>query len=467
MVSILPNTARDPWQVISQQIGQDLRQQLPGAVQQGYNRGQLQSSLAKIGEISQNPSSSPLDITLAAMQAGAGIPGSEKYLGAIIPELVKFAEARRLQQASLPGEEQVKGPNQQRQDREHFQPPQQGQQLPDFLNKNPQQTEFFPTHIPGQGGIGNAPQAATTGKKIPMSTPAELSREAKRLSADRTKNGIPTTPQDALKELLGYEDQKKLHNAEVDLETNQRKQSQKDYGDLAVEKLNSVFKGANDEIKSIFKKKGEELAKSQMSEADIERSLATEARNFKNSLVNVEKEMDAPRLYNAISRGANSSYKNFEDSVKDMRLTLKPLLSEGLYDTARDLLSKKGYGLEEREMIINPMGEREKTIMNRVPIIRPTPKGLFNEVPGKGNIEDIKSTIKELKIVNPNFSPVLARKQFEDKGYDWRDFKNAWNALQEEGFELTDDQFNQSGNLNSPPLGNIEKILHGLNFTGR
>lgn len=38
---ILP-AERSPWDVISKAIGQQISQNLPGAVQQGYNRGVMQ-----------------------------------------------------------------------------------------------------------------------------------------------------------------------------------------------------------------------------------------------------------------------------------------------------------------------------------------------------------------------------------------------------------------------------------------
>ena len=67
-----------------------------------------------------------------------------------------------------------------------------------------------------------------------------------------------------------------------------------------------------------------------------------------------------------------------------------------------------------------------------------------------------------------NFSVVLARKIFEDKKYDSRIFKDALNELeQDEGFKLEPDQEKQRGNLDTPPLNRLEKILHGLGLQGR
>lgn len=464
MVSILPS-ARTPWDVIGSQIGQNLHETLPGAVQQGYNRGQLQNSLSEIQKIAGNQDSSPLDITLAAMKAGAGIPGSERYLGALIPELVKFAEARRAQNVQLPGE------NQGQRQREPMEQNIQGQvqQLPQFLNKPQQENKFFPSNIGAQESPGNLPQPATTGQVVPLLTPSEKRKEAKRLSQESTKQGIPLTPVQALEEVNKSEEDKRLHNQSVENERKQRVASQENYGEKAIKALEKVHSGATDEQKAIFGKKGEEAASRGDSEAEIDRYLAKEAVKFKNAMVNTEKDMSAPRLHNMIGRAANGTYKDLKQAGDDLRSHLKPLLDLGLYDTARNLLSNQGYGPEERDAIINPLNERANIALNRIPsvkkIFKPGLGGSYSNEPV--NLNNIKEGLLELKKADPNFSLPLARKAFEDKNYDWRSFKDALNELESEGFKLEDDQQSQRGILDTPPLSSLEQILHNLNLIGR
>ena len=129
MVSILPS-AKSPWDIIGSIAGENISKVLPGAVQQGYNRGQLQQSLEAIKNLANDPNSTPLDIQLAAMQAGAGIPGSERYLGQILPYLVKTAEANKMQQTKLAGEEPGISQVPQRQPLPNFMNQQQAQQQP-------------------------------------------------------------------------------------------------------------------------------------------------------------------------------------------------------------------------------------------------------------------------------------------------------------------------------------------------
>lgn len=477
-VSILPS-ARSPWDVLGAQTGQALQEVLPGAIQQAQNRTMLQKSLDEIKNIASNPNSSPLDIQLAAMKAGAGIPGSEKYLGQLIPELVRFAEARRAQNVPQPGEVGGAGGQEMPRNREPMEAMPQRPQLPGFLGQQQDASNFFPNNIGPQGGPGNVPQQATTGVKAPLRTPKEMTNDSKTLANERTKAGIPTTPREALEEIKADEDMKKLHNKSVDEELAQRVEGQQTYGERAVSELRKVFpkdKPPTSEQESIFQKIGEAASTRGESEADINRYLAKEATKFKNAIVNVEKDVSAPRLQNMIGRALNGTYKDFEKAGADLRSHLQPILDLGLYDTARGLLEQKGYGPEEREMIINPLSEREKTIINQLPDVKPVTKMTkIPGVPGIGRVserpamdlQNVKSALTDLKKVDPNFSLVLARKAFEDRGYDWRSFKDALNELETEGFKLEDDQRNQRGILDTPPLNKLEQILQGLNLIGR
>lgn len=457
MVSILPSKV-SPWQALGKAMTQ-LGRNTPELMENRYQRGQLQESLDAIKNLSKKPESSPLDIMLETMKAGAGIPGSERYLGQLIPQLMKVAEANKSQKIPLAGEEMGRGQ------------PAQRQQLPNFLNQQQnQQPEFFPSNVGPSGGPGNVPQEATLGVKQPLFTVTQLIPKAKELAKERSDSGIPTTAKEALEELKDLEKEKKDYNKEVDKELGQRTTGQQTYGQRAVTELKKVYPEASSEVETIFQKIGEDASKLGKSEAEINRYLANEAKNFKNTIANVRNDMDAPRLYNAITRGLNGTYKNFEQAGADVRKHLDPLIDLGLYDTARNLLSEKGYGPEEREMIIHPLGSESKALINQVPKYSPieTGKGKFgvkaNEPP---NLDNIKSTLMQMKQKDPNFSLVLARKAFEDKGYDWRSFKDALNDVMSQDFELTDDQKAQSGILNEPPLQLLGSILQGLNLIGR
>lgn len=470
MVSILPSE-RTPWDVIGRDVGRAMERVLPGAVQQGYNRGQLKQGLSKISEISQNPKSTPLETMLASLEALAGIPGSERYAAALVPELMKFSNANRSQNIPIGGLDSQQPPRM----HEPVEPFQQNQQLPGFLG---QQNQNFPTNIGPEGGPGNLPQPATTGQVLPLRNPSERRKAALELSKISTKEGIPLTPREALADIEKEEEDKKSHNAQVEAERQQRVGSQAEYGNRAVGELKKIYPESTPEMDAIFEKKGEQIAGQGKSEAEINRYLATEAKNFKNTIANVQKDLSAPRSYNQFHRKFLGTAKDFDQASKDLRVKLKPLLDLGLYDTSRKLLSDLGYYPEERESTINPFSERLNTTMNRVPkaegVNRPEAVGA-GQIPSltmpkeysPAHKENIKSGLMELQKADPNFDLVLARKAFEDKNYDWRVFKDALNELEEDGFKLTDDQTIQRGYLDTPPLDGLQKILHGLNLIGR
>ncbi len=387
---------------------------------------------------------------------------------------LKMAQTKNSQGIDRPGEQKA------------FQSPAK-QNLPGFMqqpgqeNQN-QENPFFPNNQPGQNGPGNIPQEATNGQAQKVLSPTERIPVIKKLMTDSAAAGIPIPYQEAKGQVDAVEEEKKLHNVEVENERKRRVGSQREYGNKAVDQLTTVFPEATPEMQAIFKKKGEEYAGSEQghSEADIDRHLAVEAKNFKNMYSNIKNDLSAPRLQNQLQRAFLQSGKDFEQSAGDLRVKLKPLLDLGLYDTARNLLTDLGYYPEEREQIINPMGEKESTVLNRVPKakrqLKPSNEvGAFSYDPiyfyPEGQKENIIEGLNDLYQTNPNFSLPLARKSFEDKGYDWRVFKDALNdfegQLGQENKELSTDQQNQRTILDTPPLNLLQKALHGLNLIGR
>lgn len=468
MTTILPS-ARSPSDLIFEQLGQGLSQTLPQAAQQRSNRETLVNSLGNIKNVANNPNASNLDVILSTLQAGAGIPGSERYIAQVLPELLRNVEANRGPKTPLPGEMS------QQRNRDDIEPIAQRQQLPDRQFGD---NRFFPTNQGPAGGPGHIPQEATTGRKIPLLAPNEKPAAAKKLQADRKAVGIPTTLPEAMAEINSLEEDYKAHNKAVDEELKQQVIAQKNYGDKAVAELKKVYPDATPEIESVFKKFGEEEAKKGKSEAEIDRSLAVKAKNFSDQISTIQNDLSAPRTQNAFKRKMEGSYKNLEQASSDLRMKLKPLLDMGLYDTARNLVSELGYYPEETDAIVNPLSERELVTLNKVPKAsgfqrpeettggRTTSLTMPKEYTPQQR-EEVKSGIRELKEANPNFSLPLARKVFEDKNYDHRVFRDAINELESEGFELTDDQRKQIGILDTPPLRFLDKILHGLNFIGR
>lgn len=476
MVSILPGE-RTPWDLIGQSIGRNLEQTLPAAATKMGDRQALQQSLSQIKKLAEGGGSN-LDISLGVMQAAAGIPGAEKYVGQVLPMILQQAEAARSQKMFGGGQG-----TKTRQD-EDMSPPQKAQ-LPGFMEKPgqaPSQTDkFFPTPQGAQLKSGNMPQSPLPEESEEVWSPKQLWEMSPGFAERSTQGGKPMTVPEAYDFLSKINEQKKSYNKDIEEQQNTRAANQTAYGAKGQQALLKVMPEATDEQQAILKRKGEEYASQNKSEADIDRLLAKEAVKFKNQIANIREDLSAPRSYSTPYRKITGSYKTLDEAMKSARTKVKPLLDQGLYDTARNLLSDAGYYPEERETIINPLSDQVVSQMKQVPEFTPTiKKPVAAWQVGGGEIKEynytpedrqvLKDSMKEVFNKNPGISPTLARKVYEDRGYDWRAFEQAWNDLIEEDAlpNLSTDQINQADSvLKSPPLANLEVILHDIGFIGR
>lgn len=470
MVSILPS-ARTSWDTLTEKVGQGIH----GAMPQIYENQKRQMGLSAIDKLQQslNPQNgqqldnSEVLANLARVQAL--LPGFER--SPYMEYVMKQAGAKAAQNVPLPGAQRDR-------DISEYQVPKRGEEV-NFLNK-PSANRFSPTNQGPEGNIGNAYQQATGGVKRPILSPQERAQKAPAYAKELTDAGVPTTPREAYQMLTDQSKDDEHYNDKIDEETSNRVLSQEKYGKKGLEALKKVYPNPSPEMESIVKQWAEEASgmgeAGKGSEAKIEHYINNKVKNLSDSITNARKTLSMPRVFDKIERGMDGSYREFESSAKDVRNHLKPLLDLGLYEEARGILEERGYGPEEREMVINPLSEREQISLNSLP--NATGTANFRKISGKAEptIDNMKKTLLKLKETSPNFSPLLARKYAEDKGYDWRLFKDAWNQLLEDDmmsppeqqkFKLNDDQERQSGRLNTPPLNILDKFLHSLDLIGR
>ncbi len=442
---------------------------------QQYKRGQLQKALAGLKNLPNQQNATPFDVASELISSTAGIPGAERYVGQLFEPLMRQIQINRSQQADY-GQGSAQN-NSQIVDRARefldANQPSQKQNLPEFLGKAKDENQkFFPSNVGANEYPGNLAQSSTAGGKRPIKDSNQLMTAGKDISKQLN---IPVNEGYTIAKSINDED--KVFNQQVDLDVAARKQSQRDYGNLAVEKLGKVLPDATDEQQAFFKRKIEEEAGKSESEANIERYISKEASKFKNMMTAVDKDIPASRAYNKPLQKLLGNEKSAVQARDDMRVKLKPLLDDGLYDTARNLLSKKGYYPEERESIVTDLGEGAKRGLAEMPQIRKFTK--ITPFPSSPLIEQepvtefqqqiIRDGLKNIFNKDPSSNLILLRKAFEDqKNVGWRDFKDSLNELLLNGdIKLNDDQFNQLKELDTPPLNNLDKILHGLNLIGR
>lgn len=326
----------------------------------------------------------------------------------------------------------------------------------------------------------NFPQEATTGVPVPILTPDEVIQEGQRIAAERTNAGVPTTPEEGIQIADLNNDRNYIHNQRVEAETEKRINKQREYGEQAVAKLLKLKPDATDEQQAIFKQKAENLTQEGKSEADIDKALAREASNFKNAIHNVEKSVAPKRLFSGIKSKLLGTDREAEKERNSLRVSLKPLLDEGLYDTARMVLSNKGYYPEEQESVITDLGEGAKKALATFPKIEFAKKKERPDLTGfAASLEqkEPKYNEKQISAFHDNFNSilqsdpsvnlVLLRKAYEDKNIDWDLFKDALDTAVINGFEPNPDQYNHMNKLNTPPLNLLDQFLYNMGLIGR
>lgn len=450
--------------------------------EQMVQRNLLQKALQDAKIAVKDPNASPMDKLFSFMEAGAGIPGSERYMGTLLPEIIKLSQAEALQKAPFGMQDQGMTPESRQQMMDQI----QGYQMPQFgqaqgQTQPQQQNQFYPSNQPGQGAPGNLPQAATSGMKQPVLSNSDLIKKSKPLAKEMTAAGIPTTPAQAYEILKGQNEDTIESNKLVEQERKERVGEQRTYGTLGEEAIQKVFPEATPEQVAYFKRKGEDFAGQNKSEADIQRALATEAKNFKNMISKVKNSIPPARSYNRAYQSAMGTSRENEKRQADARIKVEPLLKEGLYDTARNLLADVGYYPEEREGIVSSLGENTVKSINQMPRIwnekemgilerqgrkfQPNPRP--NYTPEKQEIftQNLAQTLQN----DPATNLILLRRKYEDdKGVDWQLYKDSLNELISTGqFKPNADQFNQLDSLEQPPLDLLGKILYGIGIGGR
>lgn len=461
MVSILPNQ-RTGMDVLGQAVGDGLQRAMPMM----YENQKRQMGLKAIDDLQkslkpqegQKIDQGQVLSQLARVQAL--LPGFER--SQFSDYVMKHAAAEAMKNAPRAGEDEM--PSTPR-DRSELPNVPQRKELPEFgIKGNRKDSNNFELQ-----GKGNVPQKATTGQKEKLLDPREQLQAARELNENQRAAGSNASIDDSLQQVKAYEQDKKAHNEAVDAELAQRREGQKEYGARATNALKKVYPDAPPELEAYFQKKGEQASLNGESEADINRHLAEEAKNLGNSLKNITTSPTATRSYNKLYRALNGTYRNFDEAAEDIRRHGQPLIDAGLGDLFRREVTNLGYYPEEREIIVNPLNMGSQSAFNGLDKIRQVnPSSLsLNAFLPSPDLDPLKEALIKAKEADNNFSLVLGRKLAEEKGYDWKNYKNALNELENEGFDLTADQKNHRGELDEPPTSFLSGFLHDIGFTGR
>ncbi len=320
-------------------------------------------------------------------------------------------------------------------------------------------------------------------ERLPVKSPDQIREEATQLADRYRQSGINVDDNDVLAELDSENNRALSHNQNLDIQEQNFRNKQRDYGALGVDKITQLLPDASQNVRDIYQKKGEELATSGKSEAEISEALSKDATKLKNTIGNISRSIGPRRTHSGIVKDILGTSRESVKQQEDMRIKLKPLLEQGLYDESRSLLSNLGYEPEETETILSNLGEAAKTELAQFPKISKETQGSTWESLKKfakgersveapefspENVEKVRESVSNVLKKDPATNLILLRKAYEDKGADWETFKNALNeAITSQDITLNEDQLNALDILDQPPENLLDKILGKFGFSGR
>lgn len=404
MVQILP-----PKTNVGTQIGQSLGQGLQQGMNLGFQRGLLQQALGKVKDIAnpapigtdQNgnpiyPKVNPLEALTALMEAGAGIPGSERYIGTLAPLLLG-----QLRTQQLYGEEAREGkpplaPAEAAQEAQKYI---QGPQPSGFLSApmNPDEMQQYATRYAQVIGDPNA-----FDKGLQQAAQLNASRQQSRQYFEDAARGMGITEV----ELPRY------------LQLATRFQNLKDPAAINRATFNKF----------------------------------QEIKNSKKALRNLTVPGIGTKLFmeggliGALASGGETRQKylkKYDDLVAR-------LVNEGEEPYVREQLGKVGLSPTEIEERIHPLTPE----MNKK--ISSLPSG--NKMNAKAR-EDALVNFFRNNVSNNISLSVLRHYLWKDKKYNWEEIANAINLAFPEGENLTQNQIAELPTVNTPPKQSLIELF--------
>ena len=453
-MSMLANTLR-PYG----ERGQKMFQQEMAIAQQG----QLEKLFDKAKGMANDPNTSLMDIYGTLMQAGAGIPGSERYMGQLLPLLTQQWQATQSQKAA---QERIgTGMSQQNQPTYTEQVPKMQKQAPGFLGTQPQGPEgqaqrIFPTNLGPQSTRSNAPAPATEGIELPIRSPQE--REMAAIKRSQNSGGVISVEQ-AREMENKYDDSVRQYNADIKAERDERTIAQGKYGAIAKEAMDRYMPDATGEQLGYLAQKAETYSKNGDSDAEIKKAIDKDAIEFKKMISDLQNGPKAIRVQNALKKFITGETLDREKAKQDVRIKMRPLLDAGLVDTARNILiSHNEYGRQEADEILFDLPKEAESIVNELPkpyrSLGPIPTYISSVKP-----DEVAGNLQKVFSVDPNANLLLLRQAYEDKGVNWRTYKDAVNSLfQKNPTAFSQDQYDQMTFLDTAPMSNLGQYLKGF-----
>ncbi len=477
MVSILPSE-RTPFDVISKDVGRALQGVLPGAVQQGYQRGQ---GLGAIDQLQQ------------AMEAAGG------DINKILPALAKAYTMNPSLERSGLGQQylQQAGAGQQAAGLAGMGGQSQNTQQPQQQQNAPQTQGIQEDSIPpkSQGEVKEA-------KDIDIASNNFLAQLRPDLVNPSSQYGAINSFDSAIKKDLSPEEEGQIRQQLLDKKTpagvvdkivdrlrqgiqNKYQEAQDKYG-FDQDKLNQIqnkwktFTGnADDRLAPTFTKyrpegeilfpKTEDLLKSKYFQyGGAESTNLTPEQMHTNAMAKLDNDIKRLDALDAIpSMPPIHSFGGAKDYIDQVKPAYKALAKEGFTEALKeDALLKKDMGNEEFHEVI--WGDQtNKGLLNQIHSLK-APKE-FKQAPyphynrnfekeQKEYMNNLTNTLMKLK---PDDDLILARAMVLDNGGDIKDFTSSLDEAQKKGLKLSPLQQSQLQEIHIPRRPPLWEIFSG------
>ena len=445
---------------------------------------QAEGMMAKVRKIASNPNATPSEILFGVMEAGAGIPGSEKYIAPVYQQLMLERQRDNFKKSFPTGKEQKA----------------QKQTLPEF--GIPSKNTVSPIEQPGLGpqavqqpqigedkrGLTQVPAAQNLPFKNSYITPEQYSLARSNEIASggdgsATDNHV-TNINNAVKQGRQI--------AKEDLDWTMRNQ------ELERERENSINEYISPKIKEEFGKlspiegvRAEQYAK-QIDKEDVENGIINtpadlyeKTRNRMNNYLTYKGRLEGTPVRKNPATGETV----YKDGLKERPTVLninnpndnakldaaaeiaRPLVMMGEDDEVRRILASKKYYSDEGEDIINralnPNSQKEiKSFRDSLP----SAQGFAKETEGLRNVKpeivqqrrqkevaDLEKSL--IKSLNPSSSLILLWREAEHAGYDSEVFTEALRNIRRNGYDLSPRQIRDLPQVNKPTMTFMRKLF--------
>lgn len=418
----------------------------------------LSKSLDEFKRSTQGKDLKPVDIATEFIKSTAGIPGSEKYVGQLLPLMIQYARDQR------------------------------GAETPAIGEGEPRPQPGAPKGI--------KPTPVSPDMKSPMTTDQYLAQQDINLPPPETETPALFGPEleptkigrGPLPKLYSPEQiqQVTLEDLKAGYGDSPRSQRMQEYNKLARDEVSDYVSAAKvhsqlGEARAVRQEQFRPFLQAQIGSTDsfdtaLAENIANEPRFadisndniraqkvaqeynlLKKNLNNFKDASQRPSPYNPLTRS------QYEANFKTLRQNMQPLIDRGMRDQIHKTLIDNGWSKIEAEQIMNPLGENALENIKKLPSLdrvvgfTPTAPGSLTE---KKKIKDAENFSKKWEnylsknikpgevdprsqdVIKPGTSLLLLRNEFMKKGGNWEDFRDLVVDLQENG-KLKLDRFQE------------------------